>query len=108
MSNTRKPSQPTYSVAKYRALASGKPFVLEREDGSLMEIPRPDTETMFELEDMQRLGTASSRTLLERMCGEVGDEVVEMVKGWPIEATNQFVSDLQESFGMGESAASSG
>lgn len=98
----------SYSAAKYRALGEGTPFPFEREDGTILDIPRPDTDTMFNVEEMQRTGRGGPRETLRVLCGDAGDEVVEMVRSWPFEGTNAFIEDLMGYFGMGESPASSG
>lgn len=104
MSNAVKPKgkAASYTADRYRSLGAGEPFQLLREDGTVLEIPRPDTDIMFECEELQRLGLGGPRDLLRKLCGSVGDEVVEMVRSWPIEGTNAFTEDLMEFFGMGE------
>lgn len=100
MSNTQKPKGENYSVAKYRAEAKGEPFVLELDNDESLTIPRPSGEQMMDAEEAIALG--SSRAILEAICGEKTDALLEAVGSEDYKVLRAVSNDIAKHFSLGE------
>lgn len=64
----------TYKFTRYVSEAKAEPFVLELDDGEVIEVPAPDGDTVLEIEEAR-----SSRRSPELLCGEHYDRVWELI-----------------------------
>lgn len=93
------------SFAQFRAEAQkAEPYVIEKADGGEIAIDALTTGQLFELAD----NATSPRETLRIICGDNFEELYAEVKNLPIEAFNEFFSDLMEHFGMGGAPSQSG
>lgn len=97
MSNTRKPSNPPTSLARYRSEVKGDPFVLWVDDDTKVEVPRPTSESMWDAEE-----ATTSREAIRALGGAKGDELVETLAGEDIEVMVAVLNDMRKHFGVGE------
>lgn len=98
-----------YSLARYRAEATGAPFVLEVDDDHVIEIPRPTGDRMMALAE-KYANTADTppdpREQLKDLLGDTYDEVMAVLGGEDFGVLLLFLRDLAEHFNLGEAFAS--
>lgn len=105
MSNAVKPGNGHFSLASYRAEAAKKgdkkgDFVLDVDTDRSISIPRPTGDQMFAAEEAMRNG--SSKDVLEALCGEQAQEVIDLLGPEDGSILTAFGKDLQKHFGIGE------
>lgn len=107
MSNTRKATQKTYSLDKYRKDATKAPFPLEVSEDRTIFIGRPTAETMLDVaEKFSEADASNIREILRALLGDKHDEVMELIKDEDFGVMMALVADLGEYFEMGEALGS--
>lgn len=100
MSNTRKPKDGAFSLDTFRREAKkdieGGAYVLRLDVDKVIEIPRPTSDQLFDLEE-----SANSREALRAMCGDQADEVLDILGPEDPKVTQRVVESMQEFFGLG-------
>lgn len=102
MSNAQKKTSGTFSLKDYRDKAKKAadekgPFVLEVDTDKKLEFPRPDGNTMLGVES-----ATSSREIIELLCGDNADEVLELFGAEDHTALTALGADMQKHFGIGQ------
>lgn len=97
MSNARKPQGKPNSLARYRAEATGEPFVLWLDDDKNIEIPRPKGKAMLAVEE-----ATSSREVITLLAGDQADELLAIFEDEDFAVMQAVSKDMQEHFGLGE------
>lgn len=87
-----------YSLEKYVRDAKGTPFVLRVSADRTIEVPRPTGDQMMEVETAR-----TSKEIIEVLCGEQADEILELVGPKDFAVMAKLGEDMQEHFGLGES-----
>jgi hypothetical protein len=105
VSNTPKTGNGHFSLATYRAEAAKKgdkkgDFVLDVDTDKSISVPRPSGDQMFEAEQAMRSG--DSKQLLQALCGDQADEIIELLGAEDAAVLRLFGEDLQKHFGLGE------
>lgn len=101
MSNTKRATNGSYSLKKYRAEAKGEPFVLDVDENSSITIPWPTVETTLAVQDAE-----SEREGLEALCGEQAKKILDLVGDDNYLVLQGLVNDMLKHFGLGEHTAS--
>jgi hypothetical protein len=102
VSNAQKKTSGTFSLKDYqdkarKIAAESGPFKLEVDTDKVIEIPRPDGNTMVAIES-----AASSRELITLLCGEHADEILELFGPEDHTALKALGTDIQKHFGIGQ------
>lgn len=102
MSNAQKKTSGTFSLKDYRDKAKKAadekgPFVLEIDTDKSLTFPRPVSNTMLAVE-----GAGSSREVIELLCGDDADEVLDLFGPEDHTALTALVTDMQKHFGIGQ------
>jgi hypothetical protein len=83
----------TYKFDQYVEEARTDPFRLEA-NGSVIEISAPTSETMLKMDF-----TTSPRTALRLLCGNVFEDVYELLAPQPASVLNRLLADMMGHFG---------
>lgn len=89
-----------FSLASYRAQATGDPFVFDVDDDKTITIPRPTGDQMFKAEEAMRTGL--SRKVIEALCGDVASELLKILGTEDAGVMKQLGDDMASHFGLGE------
>lgn len=105
MSNAQKAANGGFSLARYRAEAAKVgdkkgDFVLDVDVDNQIRVPRPTGDQILNAEEALRNGT--SRDLIKALCGDVADDILEVVGPEDALVLRKLGEDMQSWFGLGE------
>jgi hypothetical protein len=87
-----------YKLDTYRQEAGVEPFELEVDDGRIITISAPDTETSIKIGETPAF---QQRELLKLLCGDAFEDLWKAVADEQGSVTAKLVSDIAKHFKMG-------
>jgi hypothetical protein len=105
VSNAQRRTSGSFSLKEYRDKAKKTadktgPFVLEVDTDTSITIPRPSSTQIFDAELARNRG--DSRSMLQAICGEQAEDVLELFAAEDFKAMQAFGDDLTTHFEIGQ------
>lgn len=97
MSNTKAKANGHYSLSDFRSEANGEPFVIDVDADYSIEIPRPTSDVLMDVEE-----ATTTREVIRTLAGDRAKELLALVGPEDFTVLKSLADKMQAHFGLGE------